>query len=334
MNLSKFGQICLLVYVLNECYFCLSTTQQMQNIMKPTDEIFRKIQEEINRRGGKLDSLEEINKLTRQVMDNHNEQPHPDFEGLSPSQMYFIVNDPVSEQIISFRDSIDPEVVSELPMVRAARIILSYVDQVKGLNLTVTGKLPRKVVNEIHSTGLFRSPYEDILPSKALNEDDFVPAGLGHILLKLAGFIRTAKNKMMLTRKGHSAMQDPVELFKGIYRIFVYQFNKAYFDHYENEEIGHVGFNFVIYLLFKYGDKMRSSDFYAIKYFKAFPMLPVLTARYSNPNENCFEVRVFIRGLWLFGLAERKATRKEGHIYEYDYQRTEAFEKVFQLSLG
>ena len=300
---------------------------------KPTDEIFKKIEEEIARRGGTAGSLDELYQIARQVSDDFNESPHPDFEGLSPAQMYFIVDDPMSGKIVRFRDPVDPGVVSELLMVQAARIILSHVDPVKGLKLTATGKLPRKVVAAIHSTGLYRTPYEDILSPKVLNEDDFIPACLGHILLKLAGFVRTAKNKMMLTGKGRSAMQDPVELFKGMFRVFVSKFNKAYFDNYDDEEIGHVGLTYVMYLLSKYGDKKRSSDFYAEKYFKAFPMLPVLTARFPNPNESCFEVRVFSRGLYLFGLVDKIVTKSEGYIRDYKYSRSNAFDNIFTLKL-
>jgi hypothetical protein len=300
---------------------------------KPTNEIFKKIEEEIARRGGTIGSMDELNQIARQVSDDHNESPHPDFEGLTPSQMFYIVNDPASEQVVGIRDVTDPRIVSELPMIRTAEIILNHIDSAKGLKLTATGKLPRKVVEEIHSTGLFKSEYERILPPKVINEDDFIPAGLGHLLIRVAGFVRVSKNKMIPTRKGKRAMEDPMELFSGLYRAFAYRFNKAWFDYYESEEIGNVGFSFVIYLLSRYGDEIRSSDFYAEKYFKAFPMLPVLTARFPNPNESCFEVRVFSRGLYFFGLVEKIVTKSEGYTRDYNYRRSEAFDNIFALKV-
>ncbi|MBL7111153.1 MAG: hypothetical protein ISS19_04345 [Bacteroidales bacterium] len=301
--------------------------------MKPSDEIHKKIQEEIDRRGGKVNSIEDLNEIARIVTDKQNRMPHPDFEGLSPSQMFYIVNDPVSEQIIGLRDDLDAHIVSELQLVKAAMIILNQIDPEKGLKLTVTGKLPRKAVSEIHSAGIFKQDYDLVLPPKVMNEDDFIPAGMVHILLKLARFVRTSKNKMLLTRTGRSAMKDPVELFSGVYRAFAHSFNKAWFDRYESEEIGNVGFDFTIYLLSRYGDKMRSCEFYAEKYFKAFPMLADLPVSYYNSNNSCLEVRAFKHGLYLFGLVDREVIKTEGYFKEYSWKRSTAFENVFVLKL-
>ena len=138
---------------------------------------------------------------------------------------------------------------------------------------------------------------------------------------------------MMLTRKGRSVLKKPIEMFPELYRAFDFKFNKAWFDFYDNEEIGNVGFGYVIYLLSRYGDKMRSGEFYAEKYFKAFPMLATLSARFHRPNEKCFEIRVFRRGLSLLGLVDSLATKSEGYGMDYVYKRSEAFEKVFDVEL-
>ena len=245
--------------------------------------------------------------------------------------MFFIVNKPQSEKVVAIRENIEPGVVSDLPIVRAASIVLYHVDSDKGLKLTVSGKLPRKVVAEIHDAGLFAPEYERMRPPKVINEDDFLPAGLSHILLRLAGFIRISKSKMLITGKGKKAVKDPVELFSGLYRAFAYRYNKRWFDRYESEEIGNVGLSFVIYLLSKYRNRMRPSDFYAEKYFRAFPMVRTLTARFPNPNESCFEVRVFSRGLFIFGLTDRIEIKSEGLGRDYQYCRSEAFGKIFAI---
>lgn len=300
--------------------------------MKPSEKLIKKIEEELARRDEPPGSIDELNEIARQVTQEYNDSPHPDFEGLSPSQMFYIVNQPQSEKIIAIRENIDPEIVSELPLVRAASIIIGHIDPDKGLKLTATGKLPRKVVTEIHSEGKFKPEYERLRPPKVMNEDDFLPAGMGHILLRLAGFVRISKNIMIITRKGKKAMQDPVELFSGLYRVFAYKFNKGWFDRYESEEIGNVGLSYVIFLLSRYGGEMRNADFYAEKYFRAFPFLRTLTDRFPGPNESCFEVRVFSRGLYLFGLTDRMVTKSDGFGRDYHYSRSKAFNKIFTVN--
>ncbi len=299
--------------------------------MKPSEDLIKKIEEELARRNEPPGSIDELNEITRQVTQEYNDRPHPDFEGLSPSQMFFVVNQPQSEKLIALRENIDVAFVSGLPLVRAAGIILDHIDPDKGLKLTTTGKLPRKVVTEIHSEGIFKPEYERLRPPKVLNEDDFLPAGMGHILLRLAGFIRISMNKMILTRKGKAAKQDPVELFSGLYRAFAFKYNKGWFDLYDSKEIGNVGLSFVIYLLFKYGDRMRPADFYAEKYFRAFPMVRNLTARFPNPNESCFEVRVLSRGLYLIGLIDRMEIKSKRIGKDYHYSKSKAFDIVFAV---
>src|SRR4030042_5895931 len=122
-------------------------------------------------------------------------------------------------------------------MKQVAMIILNNIEPGKGLKLTVTGKLPRKIVHEIYNRNFFRQDH-DYKIIKVLNEDDYVPAGMGHILLKMSRFVRITKNTMHLTRSGRAARQNSVELFTHLFRIFVQKFNQAWFARYESPEIG------------------------------------------------------------------------------------------------
>ena len=47
---------------------------------KITDDIIKQIQDEINRRGGNVGSLEELNKIAAEINDRYNLTAHPDFE--------------------------------------------------------------------------------------------------------------------------------------------------------------------------------------------------------------------------------------------------------------
>jgi hypothetical protein len=193
--------------------------------MKASEDLVKRIQEEIAKRDTPPGSIDELNEIARQVTQEYNDAPHPDFEGLSPSRMVWITNQPQSERVVALQENIDPEVVAGLPLVRAARTILDHVNPEKGLKLTTTGKLPRKVVTEIYDAKLFKPEYKRSRPPKVMNEDDFLPAGMCHNLLKLAGFIRVSKNNMRITRKGKKALEDPAELFSGLFRAFSFRFH-------------------------------------------------------------------------------------------------------------
>ena len=307
--------------------------------MSLSDDIIKKIQEEINRRGGMVHSTNENNQIVREVTDMHNTSLLPGFEGLSPSQMHYILNDPFSEEcVVRFNKNMNPAYTSQLPMVQIGIIILNNIDPVKGLNLTMTGKLSRKIIREIYNLGFFGQNQDIILTSKVLNEADYLPAGMGHILLKLAGLIRIRKNRMYLTNSGRSAQQNSNELFTKLFQSFVQKFNKGYFDRYENEEIGNTVFAFIIYLLARYGDVLRDCDFYARKYFKAFPMLASLSSSQYinseyNPNHSCFKIRVITRGLDLFGLVDLKVTKLDFYRFKYSVKKSPAFDSIFSITI-
>ena len=59
--------------------------------MKPSEDLSKKIEEEIARRKEPPGSIDELNEIARQVTQEYNDRPHPDFEGLSPLQMFLLL---------------------------------------------------------------------------------------------------------------------------------------------------------------------------------------------------------------------------------------------------
>ena len=120
--------------------------------------------------------------------------------------------------------------------------------------------------------------------------------------------------------------------------VFVQKFNKAWFDRYESPEIGNTGLVFLIYLLAKYGNTMRDSNFYAEKYFAAFPMLAdQRVSRYGslefNQNYDCFFTRTINRGLVLFGLIDLETVKSETYRFNHLIKKSAAFDNVFSVTI-
>jgi hypothetical protein len=91
-----------------------------------------------------------------------------------------------------------------------------------------------------------------------------------------------------------------------IFSTFTDKFSWAFFDGYQNESIGQLGWWYSLFLISEYGNITRNSKYYAEKYFEAYPYL--LTERSFDgsidANYNCYSVRTFERFLEYFGFTQ------------------------------
>jgi hypothetical protein len=305
---------------------------------KISEEIFRQIQAEIDRRGQVAGSLDELNKIAAEVTARYNRTAITDFEGLSPEQMYTIDYKQFAPECpVRFNRHISPDTIAASPAIKASRAILDAIQKENGLKLTVRGNLPRRVVNEIYQLNIYKVLKERGHFDKTLNELDYYPAAVINALLRVAKITKVSKNKLQFTRDGNKIMMDNVQLFHTLFKTFTSRYNKAYLDGYESDEIGNRGLLYVIYLLNRYGSQRREEDFYAGLYFKAFPQLieEMPKSLYTTPEQmafHCFNFRIFDKGLHLFGLIEMKYTGKDYFTRKTWIKTTRLFHQVFDIS--
>ena len=76
--------------------------QNLNDILmsKISDDLIKQIQDEIDLRGEIPGSLDEQNKIAAAVTDKYNQYPNPDFQGLSPHQMYILLHKPFAPECI------------------------------------------------------------------------------------------------------------------------------------------------------------------------------------------------------------------------------------------
>ncbi len=303
---------------------------------KISDDLIKQIQDEINRRGGNVGSLEELNKIAAEINVRYNRSAQPDFEGLSPEQMRLILHFPFSPGCpVRFKTGTLPEAVSYSPILKACLVILDSIHPDKGLKLTQNGNLPRKVVSDISNLSLLKNINERVHLNKTLNEHDYVPAAMANALLRVAGITRLQYNKMYITGKGKKMSDNKILLFQSLFTAFTTRYNKGYLDYYGETSIGNLGILYVIYLLLKYGSEKRNAEFYAKLYFKAFPTLIGEIKPYTFKDQeqtaiDCFILRLFNRGLFLFGLIEKENTDEECFNREYMIKTSVLFHDVFE----
>jgi len=138
-----------------------------------------------------------------------------------------------------------------VPLFNGMRFLLNLIEEADGIKLTATGSLPTKFVELLYDQGFYTEYYVDFRRKKMLKETDSAFVLLCRAFLLMGKAVRTVKGKLL--------------------SIYCQEFNFAFFDSYEDQNIANVGASFSVYLLHRYGTQARPLSFYADKYFKAFP---------------------------------------------------------------
>ncbi len=276
---------------------------------------------------------EDIQQFLDHIMQERNLHGLPDFEGYSPLEMRYILYDtfgkfsPLRLQKLSDRD------YKNIPLLNQIKYLAALVSKNGEITLTSRGYLPPKIVVDIYTQGFIKDKFIELGISKLYRESDLVAVNLTHILAKLTGIIKTRHGKISLTKRGEKTISDDYKLLKLLLETFGFRFNWAYYDGYENEDIGQLGFGFSMILLSKYGQNRHLDTFYAEKYFKAFPQFlheskkPKFGTNKSN-TEHCYSIRTFDRFLNYFGLIKIENNRESP--FEKYITKTELYDKLIK----
>jgi len=234
---------------------------------------------------------------TRRIV---NAAPLDDFDGFSPDEMSTILYSPFAEECsVRIRSQMDNQVLDQSPIFQIARHILKVINDTESLKLTSTGNLAPGLVNEIYAKKYIVDPLIELGITKLNQEIKWKVLHCTKIVLKISKLIRTYKGKLLLTTqtKKYLMTGEYSKLFHIFLNAFTTQFNWAYNDSFENEEIGQLGFLYLLHLINKYGVEFRELSFYSDLYFKAFPVF--------KASENfVIAIRFFDRFAEWFGFVE------------------------------
>ncbi len=272
--------------------------------------------------------MDEIEKYVIESIINKNNRPIDDFEGYSPAEMQIILYDffnskcPVQIQKISDKDYL------KIPLLNQIKFLYKIIKENNGIKLTKKGNLSTKIVAEIYSQGYLEDEFIELGISKLYKEEQVKTITLTKILLELSDLVKKRNNILSITKKGQKLIDNNHLLFLHILKIFSSKFNWAYFDGYENEEVGQIGFGFTFLLLKKYGTKERSVNFYAKKYIKAFDFKNNPNTDFPDNLPNAYSIRTFDRFLDYLGLIkiDEKIFRETRNV-----KTTKLFEKLIKI---
>jgi len=254
---------------------------------------------------GDFDNIDDLRKELEKRIKAHNEGAIDDFEGLSPNQMQALHYDfPNSDAPLKL-NNLSEKQLEQCPILVQARLLIDKMKDGKTIQLTKTGALRPKLVKEVYGLGLIKHELIESGMMKLTKEMDVPSVEITKILLQISSLSKKRKGKLSLTKKGEEFADDGNAILKEMFLMLIDKFNWAYFDGFDSENIGKVNPGYSLYLLKKYGDKKRSVNFYADRYFKAFPHL-ITDGR--SPY-NAYKVRTFERYFNYFGFVKLERER-------------------------
>ncbi|WP_230458281.1 hypothetical protein [Leptospira weilii] len=222
-----------------------------------------------------------------------------EFDGLSPRQMHDILYE--KKQNSFYKLNPNDKTVNEIPLVKQLRYFLNQIEVETEVKLTKAGNLPPTLVKELYSQKIFVDELIENGFTKLTKETDSNSIVLTRVLCELSGILKKRNGTLSLTSKGRDIYKTD-GIFPLIFDTFANTFNWSYFDGYSNKMVGQFGNKFSLFLIHKYGDVERNTDFYSEKYFKAFPQLLDNTeANQFSESYGCYSVRTFRRFLDYFG---------------------------------
>ncbi len=281
-------------------------------------------------------SFEELQAIVRKFNTVYNRRTLEEFEGYSPEEMHHMLHFPFSEGSPLEILPAGEDVLGKVPLYSLVRSLLEMVEDGGEPKLTAKGNLPVRMVRDLYNMKFLpEDPIERGIV-KLASESDSLTITLARILAQLAGLIKKRHNKISLTAKGKKMLKNPSGLFRCILVSFSQRFNWSYFDAYGSGDIGQLGFAFSFVLLDRYGKQKKPFQFYADRYFRAFPdMVQTVRTGYieRDPNEmatRCYSLRTFERFMNYLGIIEldgHRLFRDEGKV-----KTTPLFHKIIRIS--
>ena len=241
------------------------------------------------------------------IVNEYNNRDLPEFEGYSPLEMQFIVYDPLGEGSPIQLLELPERDYDRIPILKQIKYLLKIIEEAGELKLTAKGFLPTKIVSDIYAQGFIKDEMIEAGISKLYKETDAKAINLTRILAELSRVVKKRNGKLSLTKKGREQLNDNHRLLENVFKTFGMKFNWGYYDGYDNDIVGQLGFGFSLILVSKYGSEKRLDLFYAEKYLSAFPMLieQMTPSRYRSNEEQaarCYALRTFERFLDYFGI--------------------------------
>lgn len=151
-------------------------------------------------------TLEQMNQKMASFMQARNQQPLPDFEGLSPQQMHTLLNDPwASSSPLRLAAPLADSLLDQIPFFVLLEILYQHL-LLQPIKLTPKGNLPLALCRVLYEQKLLVQADIEVGTTKKISEDNvaFLQALKGCLLL--SPYVKKRQNTLSLTKVGEQAL--------------------------------------------------------------------------------------------------------------------------------
>jgi len=225
-------------------------------------------------REGKITTVEKLLQEIEKVLHVEMDTPVEDFCGITPYKMMRLLYYPFeSPDVVTFITNIPPPL--DAPFVRLFILLLNGIHEAGGLKATAKGYLPRDFCREIEKRYYSEEGWKLLGRERfpLLKEVEFLHLHKVRVLASMAGYIGNYKKRFVLRERGKKVVKNgfTMEDYFHLFKTYVWKYNWAYYDFYEEVELVQTSFLFTLYLLQIFGHVYRPKRFYAEKFLTAFP---------------------------------------------------------------
>jgi len=267
-----------------------------------------------------------------------NNSPVDDFLGLSAIEIHHLIYDSFGDKSpVQFQCQIEDETLDQIPLFRIAEGFLKIIYRDKQIKLTPLGALPKKAMVELYDKKFLLDEHIESGITKLWKEDNCISIKSVRLTVEIAGLVRKANGKLILTKKGSKLIEtnNRSQLFKQFLQAFADKFLWSYNDGYPEQPIGQLAWAFSVIMLNKYGDQPQTVEFNAHKNLKAFPkFITFFKHEYATPERKfirCYGLRTFYRFFLWFGFVIVDKQQKYLDLDRDKFIRTELVLSIFKI---
>ena len=287
-----------------------------------------------------FDSIDDVQAVADQFMQQKNQLPQDDFQGLSPEQVHRMLHFPFdTPEFFTFPETLSS--APEAPILHLVQEITAAIDE-KGLKATAKGNLPLKLCKLAKVDYQKFKPEGDYLYRRNISsEEDFDDLHTARIILELSGLLRKTKGRFFLTKKYQQMIKKSglTGLYPLLLKTYCRKFNWGFRDGYEEIPFIQHSFLFTMYLLKLLGDDWKPFFIYENYFLQAFPM--VINEAESEPYRSaedgvraCYSIRTLDRFLHFMGLTSiEKIPGDKPFKREYRIRKLPLLDEVVRFSI-
>jgi hypothetical protein len=284
--------------------------------------------------------VDELQKEVTKINERHNNTPDPEMAGLSPNQVFRLINLPWENEnfAIKFNNQLSIDDVCGSYFYKNSMILLNTLIELESENTaTVAGNLSRDVLKMLFGRIILREVEKFFVGefNRSFNERNFYTIHETRTICQMANLIRKKGRKFLVIRKYRDLLLDENagNLYYLLFATFFRRFNIAYRDGFPALYSIQSTIPFSFYVIKRFADDLCSINDLEEKIF-----LPAVGKEITGQSRRSWDITGLIHTriiepLIIFGLIEVVRGSGRSAFNVESVRKTELFDKFMKFSL-